>query len=112
MYVGAFVASLDKGHSSRSFDRTLLICYDGGMEKYTYTAHIEPCDEGGFVAFFPALPGCHTQGETLEEVIAMAKDALAGYLETLQAHGEVIPQERSSVKVSGFDLPLSVPARA
>lgn len=78
------------------------------MHNVTYTVHIEPDAEGGFVAFFPALPGCHTQGETLEEVIAMAKDALAGYLACLRAHGDPIPTENSALKPTSFDLPLSM----
>lgn len=78
------------------------------MKAVTYTLHIEPADEGGFVACFPALPGCHTQGETLEEVIAMAKDALGGYLETLRAHGDPIPVEESQPRVKSFELPVSM----
>ena len=73
-----------------------------------YTVHIEPAEEGGYVAFFPALPGCHTQGETMEEVIAMAKDAMVGYLECLHAHGDPIPVEKSASKLTSFDLPLSM----
>lgn len=73
----------------------------------TYTVHIEPAEEGGYVAFFPALPGCHTQGETIEEVIAMAKDALALYLTFLREQGDPIPLERSQPRRVGIDLPLS-----
>lgn len=40
-------------------------------------------ETGGYVAFVPALPGCHTQGETLEELIANVKEAIELYLETL-----------------------------
>lgn len=79
------------------------------MENFTFTVHIEPAEEGGFAAFFPALPGCHTQGETLEEVIAMSKDVLTGYLECLRAHGDPVPVEKPSV--IGFDLPLSLSLR-
>ena len=74
----------------------------------TYTVHIEPAEEGGYVAFFPALPGCHTQGETVEEVIAMAKEAVIGYLKCLHAHGDPIPVENHPSKLVGFDLPLSM----
>lgn len=77
------------------------------MQEVIYTVHIEPAEEGGFVAFFPALPGCHTQGETLEEVIAMAKDVLTGYLECLRAHGDPIPLEKPLSRWAGIDLPLS-----
>ena len=77
------------------------------MQEVTYTVHIEPAEESGYVAYFPALPGCHTQGETLEEVIAMAKDALAGYIEALKERGQTIPRENSVSKLVGLDLPLS-----
>jgi antitoxin HicB len=73
----------------------------------TYTVHIEPAEDGGYWAHFPALPGCHTQGETLEEVIAMAKDVLAGYLECLRVHGDPIPVEKSWSRPVGIELPLS-----
>ncbi len=42
----------------------------------------------------PALPGCVTQGETLEEAIAMAKDAIRLHVETLIAYGEPVSEER------------------
>lgn len=76
------------------------------MKEVTYTVHIEPAEEGGFVASFPALPGCHTQGETFDEVVEMAKDALVGFLETLRKHGQPIPQEHSGSKQVGFEFPL------
>jgi antitoxin HicB len=78
------------------------------MNSVTYTLHIEPSDEGGFVAFFPALHGCHTQGETVEEVIAMAKDALTGYLECLRENGDPIPREETKRTPASFELPLSL----
>ncbi|MCD6478419.1 MAG: type II toxin-antitoxin system HicB family antitoxin, partial [Candidatus Diapherotrites archaeon] len=37
---------------------------------------------GGFVAFVPELPGCHTQGDTLEELMENIKEATELYLET------------------------------
>ena len=33
----------------------------------SYSVFYEESRDGGYVAFVPALPGCHTQGETLEE---------------------------------------------
>lgn len=55
--------------------------------RYDYTALFEPAEEGGFVITFPALPGCITEGDTLEEARAMAADALHGYLESLAMDG-------------------------
>jgi len=40
-------------------------------------------ESGGYVAFVPALPGCHTQGDTLEEVRKNVKEAVELYIETL-----------------------------
>ncbi|MCK4554272.1 type II toxin-antitoxin system HicB family antitoxin [Candidatus Parcubacteria bacterium] len=47
---------------------------------YKYTAVFEPAEEGGYVVYIPALPGCVTQGETFEEAQQMAEDVVAGYL--------------------------------
>lgn len=45
-----------------------------------FTVIFEPAEEGGYVVYAPALPGCHTQGETFEEAQDMIKDAIGGYL--------------------------------
>jgi len=42
-------------------------------------------ETGGYVALVPALPGCHTQGDTLAEVVENAKEAIDLYIETLTA---------------------------
>ena len=47
---------------------------------YNFTAIFEPAEEGGYVAYIPALSGCATQGDTFEEAEIMAKDAIEGYL--------------------------------
>ena len=65
------------------------------MNTRRYTIIIHPdADEGGYTVTVPALPGCVTQGETLEEAIAMAKDAIQLYIESLVADGEPVPEER------------------
>ncbi|MCW4047186.1 MAG: type II toxin-antitoxin system HicB family antitoxin [Candidatus Bathyarchaeota archaeon] len=40
-------------------------------------------ETGGYVAIVPALPGCHTQGDTLAEVMENVKEAIDLYMETL-----------------------------
>jgi predicted RNase H-like HicB family nuclease len=52
-----------------------------------FIVYLEP-EEGGYIASVPALPGCVTQGETKEEALAMAEDAIRGYIESLKKHGE------------------------
>jgi antitoxin HicB len=64
------------------------------MSEYQYTIILDPdLEGGGYTVTVPALPGCVTQGETIEEAIAMAKDAIRLYIETLLADGQPIPQE-------------------
>lgn len=61
------------------------------MAKRRFLVYLEPAEEGGYVATVPALPGCVTQGETREEALRMAQDAIAGYLAVLAEDGEDIP---------------------
>jgi predicted RNase H-like HicB family nuclease len=63
-----------------------------------YTVLIEPEEEGGYHAFCPALPGCHTQGETIEETLENIKEAVELYIESLKAHGEELPEENYLIK--------------
>ena len=46
----------------------------------TLKAVIHEAEEGGFWAEVPALPGCFTQGETLEEIQANLHEAIEGWL--------------------------------
>ena len=48
---------------------------------------IERDEDGGFVAFVPALPGCFTQGETLDEVLDNIKEAIELYVEETGSEG-------------------------
>ena len=58
-----------------------------------YTVILVPEAEGGYSVEVPALRGCYTQGETREEAIAMAREAIQLYLESCRAHGEACPEE-------------------
>jgi len=44
-------------------------------------AIIHPSEEGGFWAEVPSLPGCVTQGESMEELRANLQEAIKGWLE-------------------------------
>ena len=52
---------------------------------------IEQDEDGVFVATCPALPGCVSQGTTRDEARANIADAISGYLQSLEKHGEPIP---------------------
>lgn len=59
---------------------------------YYYFAQFYPEETGGYSVFFPDFPGCNTCGDDLNEAMAMAMDALTGYLETSLEDGEELPQ--------------------
>lgn len=52
---------------------------------------IEQDEDGVFVAEVPSLPGCISQGRTRDEALSNVREAIAGYLESLEAHGDPIP---------------------
>jgi predicted RNase H-like HicB family nuclease len=52
----------------------------------TAIVHPEP-EAGGYSASIPALPGCHTQGETLDEVRANLREAAEGWLAVAHEDG-------------------------
>jgi predicted RNase H-like HicB family nuclease len=52
-------------------------------------AIIHPAEEGGYWAEVPALPGCITEGETMEEVTANLKDAIEGWLDVANSRDAV-----------------------
>ncbi len=79
-----------------------------GPTTLSYSVYYAKASEGGYVAHVPALPGCHTQGETLEEAEINASEAIELYLESLAAHGEEVPRETSSFQGRvTVHLPLS-----
>lgn len=59
----------------------------------SFSVIYEEAPEGGYVAHVPALSGCHTQGETIEETEKNIKEAIELYLDSLNNHKEKIPQE-------------------
>ena len=56
-----------------------------------YRVLIEQDEDGVFVAEVPSLPGCISQGNTREEATENIKEAIALYLESLEAHDEPVP---------------------
>ena len=73
---------------------------------YRYTVVLEEEEGGGYHAFCPALPGCHTQGDTVDEAIANAREAIELYLESLREHNEPIPTENILIKPLDVTVPV------
>ena len=59
-------------------------------DRYLYPA-IFSFEEDGIAVSFPDLPGCNTCGNTQDEAMDMAQDALRGHLAVAEDHGDPIP---------------------
>ncbi len=57
-------------------------------------------EDGGYWIEFPDLEGCQTQGDTLEELMEMAKEALGLYLVSLEENGQAIPTPSSIADIA------------
>ena len=78
----------------------------------SYPAHFEPAEEGGFVVTFPDIPEAITQGESVEDALLHASDALETALDFYFEAGRTIPAP-SKPKRGQFmiELPASVSAK-
>jgi predicted RNase H-like HicB family nuclease len=80
------------------------------MKVSSYTVRVHRAKEGGYWAEVPALPGCFTQGETLDGVKEMAKEAIEGYLGALRKQGaKKLPENEDDV-VGTLEVSVRVPA--
>lgn len=77
------------------------------MDIAKFTAVFDPAEEGGFVVTVPSLPGCITEGDSLEEAVKMAKDAILAYLKSMKRNKENLPQNTSASFVGTIDVPIS-----
>jgi predicted RNase H-like HicB family nuclease len=73
------------------------------MRQYTIILEPDP-EEGGYTVTVPALPGCITQGETIEQCIERAREAITGYIESLKSDGEPIPEETERPQMITIDV--------
>lgn len=66
--------------------------------QYHYTVIIEREKDGGYHAYCPALRGCHSQGDTYEDIVKNIEEAVQLYIESLKAHSEPVPPEEILIK--------------
>jgi predicted RNase H-like HicB family nuclease len=58
-----------------------------------YVVVTHQAEEGGFWAEVPALPGCSTQGESVDETLRNVKEAIELHLEVMVEDGQAIPRD-------------------
>ncbi len=77
------------------------------FEKYPFNIEPLPTDEGGgYVITFPDLPGCLSDGETVEQAIAHGREAFRAWMESVIADGKPIPEPHGAAEPAKFVLRL------
>ena len=84
---------------------------DRAQRTYEYTVVLEPAQPHGYSVYVPALPGVVTSGDTIEDALAMAREAIALHLRGMIEDGEQIPvEEPPKPRVRRVRLPVQVAA--
>jgi predicted RNase H-like HicB family nuclease len=72
-------------------DQNLTSTNGEGMKNYRFSVVIEK-DKNGYFAFCPELQGCYTQGDTYEEALENAEDAISLHVKDILEAGEELPE--------------------
>ena len=91
------------------------------MRKVYYPALVDKDAESDFGVSFPDFPGCVSAGETLEDALIGAQEALSGHVALMVADGDALPRPTSLEKVTAEKeastvavtlVPVVLPGRA
>jgi predicted RNase H-like HicB family nuclease len=78
------------------------------MRFFTFEIVIErEAEDKGYTAYSPTLPGCFSNGKTIEEAKRNIREAIQQHVATLLAHGQPVPQNERLVHVE--ELTVAVP---
>ena len=61
-------------------------------------------EDGGYTVTVPMLPGCVTEGDTVDEALAMAKDAISLWIESLEELNQSVPEESASPELASVEV--------
>jgi predicted RNase H-like HicB family nuclease len=79
------------------------------MSEAAIRLHVEPLEEGGYVATSPDVPGLVAEGRSLVEVAEIARDVARAIAESCRAHGDPLPAALTNLDDSqSFDLMIPV----
>jgi predicted RNase H-like HicB family nuclease len=70
----------------------------------TYTVVLRREPEGGYTVLVPALPGCLTCGDTIEEALEMAREVVPAFVEVLEEDGKPAPPDQPDVHLNMRDM--------
>lgn len=76
------------------------------MKQFSFRTIIQK-DGAGFHGFVPSLPGCHTYGDSIEEVRENIKDAVSGWIKATLEQGWEIPKDEGIETIESIEINLS-----
>ncbi len=68
------------------------------MKVLNYRTIFRKESKGGYTVIVPSLPGCVTYGNTIDEAVKMAKEAIKLYIESLKKANEDIPSDENTLE--------------
>ena len=85
----------------------LMLPMEKGMRFYNFEIVIEKeAEDEGYSAYSPSLPGCFSNGRTIEEAKRNMREAIQQHVEALLSHGEPVPQNERLVHVEELSIGL------
>ena len=82
------------------------------MDAVVIRLHVEPLEDGGFVATSPDVPGLVAEGRSVSEAASIARDVARKIVESCVEHGDPVPPALQSFSSSAVPLDLLVPVQA
>jgi len=74
--------------------------YTVDVKRQKYVVVLHPAIEGGYWVECPTLPGCASQGDSIEETLDMIKDAIRGHLEVLKENEKLQAKNHQKAKIA------------
>jgi predicted RNase H-like HicB family nuclease len=81
------------------------------MDEVTIRLHVEPLDEGGFLATSPDVPGLIAEGRSVTETVEIAQSVARKIAESCLEHGDPLPPALAGAARSAVDLLVPVEVR-
>ena len=66
--------------------------------KLNFRIVLRPEPEGGYTVIVPSLQGCITHGDTIEDALQMAEDAIRAYIASMKKHGEDVIDDSKTLE--------------
>ena len=82
------------------------------MDEVAIRLHVEPLEEGGFVATSPDVPGLVAEGRSITEAADIARDVARKIVESCIEHGDPIPPALRKLPAAAGPLDLLIPVGA